>query len=329
MIGLLLTNLGTPTAPNTKAVRRYLAEFLSDPRVVELPAFLWWPILHGIVLRTRPKKSAHAYQKIWTDEGSPLLVIAKKQLQGLKELLSKKSKEPVHIELAMRYGSPSIKQALENLKQKDITQLIIFPLYPQYSAATTASTFDEVAKILKTWRYVPHLNFISDYHDNENYIDAIVNSIASFWKQHGRGEKLLFSFHGLPKNSIQKGDPYYSQCQKTADLIVRKLQLPETAWQTVFQSRFGFQEWLQPYCDKTLVELGKQGYKKIDIICPGFSADCLETLEEISIRNKEYFIAAGGEQLNYIPALNDSSQHLTALANIVKMFEPNKPVKLI
>jgi len=328
MIGLLLTNLGTPTAPTPKAVRHYLAEFLSDPRVVELPAFLWWPILHGIILRTRPKKSAHAYQKIWTNEGSPLLAIAKKQLQGLRELLSKKSGELIHVELAMRYGSPSIKQALENLKQKDITQLIIFPLYPQYSAATTASTFDEVAKALRTWRYIPRLSFISDYHDNENYIDALVNSIASFWRQRGRGEKLLFSFHGLPKNSIQKGDPYYSQCQKTASLIIKKLQLPEAAWQVVFQSRFGFQEWLQPYCDKTLVELAKQGYKKLDVVCPGFSADCLETLEEISIRNTEMFIAAGGEQLNYIPALNDSTQHLDALANIVRVASSSNGVLL-
>jgi ferrochelatase len=324
--GILITNLGTPAAPTTKAVRHYLAEFLSDPRVVELPSFLWWPILHGIVLRTRPKKSAHAYQKIWTAEGSPLLVFGKKQQQGLNQLLQKKLNKPIHVELAMRYGSPSIKQGLENLKQKAITQLIIFPLYPQYSSAATGSTFDAIVKILKTWRYVPELHFISDYHANTDYIDAMANSIETFWQQHGRGEKLLFSFHGLPKNSIAKGDPYYLQCQTTADLIVKKLQLPETAWQVVFQSRFGFQPWLQPYCDKTLIELAKQGYKKLDVVCPGFSADCLETLEEISIRNAEMFIKAGGEQLNYIPALNDSPQHLEVLVNIVMMAVIDKSV---
>lgn len=319
LTGILLINLGTPAAPTIKAVRKYLAEFLSDPRVVEIPRWLWWPILHGVVLNIRPKKSVKLYQKIWTNEGSPLLSISQKQTLALQKKFDQEF-SATKIMLAMRYGNPSIDEALKTLKQNNIQKLIVLPLYPQYSAATTASTFDKVISVLKKWRTVPEFIFINHYFDNPDYINAIADSIQQFWQQHGKGEKLLFSFHGLPQNSIAKGDPYYDQCQQTAKLIAEKLQLSEVAWQMVFQSRFGAQKWLQPYCDKTLEQLAKQGCKKIDVICPGFAADCLETLEEMAIRNKKIFLDAGGKQFHYIPALNDSSSHINTLTNTLKKY---------
>ena len=315
--GILLTNLGTPDAPTTEAVRRYLAEFLSDPRVIELPRILWLPILHGIILRIRPKRSAHAYQKIWTGQASPLLDISIKQCQALQKLLASRVKGPVPIELGMRYGNPSITGALEKLQQANVQRLLVLPLYPQYSGTTTASSYDAVAAVLKTWRWVPELRLLNHYHDHAGYIDALVDSIRTHWAEKGHSDKLLFSFHGLPQKYFLAGDPYYCQCQKTARLVAEQLQLTDGTWQVAFQSRFGFQKWLQPYTDKTLMAWGKQGIKSVAVICPGFPADCLETLEEIQMRYRDLFLDAGGERFSCIPALNDQPAHIDALMKLI------------
>ena len=316
-IGILLTNLGTPDAPTKHALRSYLSEFLSDPRVIELPRPVWWLILHGIILRVRPARSAKAYQKIWTENGSPLTVIAQKQVAAIQEKLDASSPGLYCIELGMRYGNPSIASALEKLKQANAQRIIVFPLYPQYSAATTASTFDAVTKILNTWRWLPELRMINHYHDNKGYIDALAESINEHWKANNRPEKLLFSFHGIPKAYFDAGDPYYCECHKTARLVSEKLGLNEQDWLLSFQSRFGPKEWLKPYTDITLKEWGKKGIKSVDVICPGFSADCLETLEEINIQNREFFLSSGGEKFSYIPALNNRASHTSALAEII------------
>lgn len=317
MIGILLTNLGTPVSPASTDIRRYLAEFLSDPRVVEIPALIWQPILHGLVLRTRPKKTAKLYQKIWRSEGSPLLIYSVNLAQKLQQQLQSNYDKDITVELGMRYGKPSIAQALEKLKQKNIDKLIILPLYPQYSATTTASTFDAVMRVLKTWRYLSEFHFIQQYYDNADYLSAIVTSIQ---KQNNNKNFLLFSFHGLPKRSIALGDPYHQQCLKTAELIAKKLALTKEQWTVAFQSRFGRAEWLQPYCDQTLRELPKRGIKNVSVVCPGFSVDCLETLEEIAMQNRDVFLQAGGENFNYIPALNDGDEQVKMLANLMSTY---------
>ncbi len=315
--GILLTNLGTPDAPTAKAVRRYLAEFLSDPRVIELAKPLWWIILHGIILRTRPRRSAEAYEKVWTEEGSPLLSIAKKQTSLISQSLTQQANRPVHVELAMRYGNPSISSALEKLREANIEQLLIFPLYPQYSATTTASTFDAIASVLKSWRCLPEIRMIKHYHDDPGYISALVESVRDHWAEHGKPDKLLFSFHGLPRPYFLAGDPYYCECQKTARLVAEQLGLDSSLWSVSFQSRLGLQEWLKPYTDTQLKEWGKNGIDNVHIICPGFSADCLETLEEIELQNRAFFLNAGGEKFSYIPALNDQPTHINVLCDIV------------
>jgi protoporphyrin/coproporphyrin ferrochelatase len=315
--GVLITNLGTPDEPTTASVRKYLAEFLSDPRVIEVPKFIWWFVLHCIILRTRPQRSAEAYEKVWTDNGSPLLDISIKQARKLQRGLEKRFPGTVKVELAMRYGNPSIKSGLEKLRHSNANRILIFPLYPQYSAATTASTFDAIADELKTWRWIPELRMINHYHDNPDYISALANSIKKHWETNSKPEKLLFSFHGLPKHYFLAGDPYHCECHKTARLLAEKLQLNEDEWQLTFQSRFGPREWLQPYTDITLKELGAKGIKHVQIVCPGFSADCLETLEEIDMQNREFFIEAGGEKFTYIPALNDNDEHIETLSNII------------
>ncbi|MGB6976850.1 MAG: ferrochelatase [Gammaproteobacteria bacterium] len=316
-IGILLTNLGTPDAPSPKAVRRFLAEFLSDSRVIEISRTFWLPFLHGLVLNTRPFISAAAYQKIWTPEGSPLLVISRKQQHALHQALDKRLNESVLVALGMRYGTPSIAEALDDLKNANVHRILILPLYPQYSSATTGSTFDAVVDVLKTWRWVPELRMIGQYAENEDYTSALAASIEVHWGQEEPGQKLLFSFHGLPERTIALGDPYYDLCHRTAQRVAEKLQIPPDYWQVVFQSRFGRTAWLQPYCEPTLIELAQQGYKYVDIICPGFAADCLETLEEINIRYRQRFLQAGGEKFHYIPALNDSPNHIHALTNLI------------
>ena len=315
--GILLTNLGTPDAPTTVAVRRYLAEFLSDPRVIELAKPLWWMILHGIILRTRPRRSAQAYRKIWAKEGSPLLTILKKQTGLVEDALQKQIGDSVKVELAMRYGSSSISSALEKLRQANVQRLLVLPLYPQYSATTTASTIDAVAKVLKTWRYIPELRTVNHYHDYPPYIDALVESIRDHWAEHGKPDKLLFSFHGIPKKYELAGDPYYCHCQTTVRLVIEQLGMDEDKWALSFHSRFGLLEWLKPYTDKILKEWGKADVGSIQIICPGFSADCLETLEEINIQNREFFLEAGGKGFSYISALNDQSVHISALTELI------------
>lgn len=316
-MGVLLTNLGTPEAPTPKALRRYLAEFLSDPRVIETPRPLWWPILHGIILNTRPRRVAHAYAKIWTDEGSPLLQIARRQERALQQALETRFRGPVQVATGMRYGNPSIAEGLRRLRDAGARRVLVFPLYPQYSGPTVGSTFDAVADALKRWRWVPELRMIGHYHDDPAYIQALADRIRRHWDEHGRGECLFFSFHGLPKSYFLAGDPYYCQCWKTARLTAEQLGLTDSQWRVTFQSRFGPQEWLQPYTDQTLRESAQSGLKSVDIVCPGFAADCLETLEEIAQLNRDVFLGAGGERYHYIPALNDDPAHIQMLADLV------------
>ena len=316
-LGILITNLGTPEACTTNAVRKYLAEFLWDPRVVEIPRPIWWLILHAIILRTRPSKSAEAYEKIWTDEGSPLLVISEQQRDALQIELEKKCAGPVKVELAMRYGTPSIASGLQRLKEQGARRVLLFPLYPQYSASTTASTFDAVAKEFMQQRWMPELRMINNYGADKGYINACAQQIQNYWQQHQRSQKLIFSFHGLPKRNLMQGDPYHCECHETARLIAENLNLQEEEWMLTFQSRFGKAEWLKPYTIQTMQELPGHGIKTVDVFCPGFSADCLETLEEISMQNGEVFVEAGGEKLSYIPALNAETTHIEALVNIV------------
>lgn len=314
--GILLVNLGTPDAPTTPAVRRYLKEFLSDPRVVEQPRWLWWLILNGVILNVRPAKSAHAYQKVWTDEGSPLLSVGRKQQTLLEAELRERFGDHVHAELAMRYGNPSIRSGLDALREKDCRRILVFPLYPQYSATTTGSTFDAIADELKTWRRIPELRMVDAYHKHPAYIAALASSIRGYWNQHGEADRLLMSFHGIPERYFKAGDPYPCHCRKTASLLREELALPEERAVLTFQSRFGREPWVTPYTDATLTGWGQQGLESVDVICPGFPADCLETLEEIAIQNRELFEAAGGGRLRYIPALNDADFHIDALAAI-------------
>ncbi len=315
--GILLVNLGTPDSPETGDVRRYLAQFLSDPRVVEMPRLLWKAVLHGIILRSRPRRSAEAYRKVWTETGSPLLSISRRQAAALQAELDTRAAGLFHIELAMRYGNPSVASGLERLRQADARRFIILPLYPQYSATTTASSFDAVTETLRRWRWLPELHLINHYHDNPAYIEALADSVRRFWSRQGEPERLLISFHGIPKEYADKGDPYPEQCRTTARLLAEKLGLDDSRWALSFQSRFGRQEWVQPYTDETLRRWGEEGVAAVQVICPGFAADCLETLEEIAVENRDCFLHAGGGEFHYIPALNDDSAHIKALADLV------------
>lgn len=315
--GVLLTNLGTPSAPTPAALRSYLGEFLWDPRVVSIPRPLWWLILHGVVLRVRPAKSAHAYEKVWMNEGAPLLVYSQRLAAALQSELVTRFRGPVKVALGMRYGSPSLAAALEELKRANCERLLILPLYPHYSSATTASTVDAVAAAMKRWMWVPEMRFITHYHDEEGYITAVARSIRDHWAAAGRPDLLLFSFHGMPKRTLLQGDPYHCQCQKTARLVAERLELAPQQWRVAFQSRFGREEWLKPYADETLRSLPSEGYKRVDVVCPGFAVDCLETLEEMAQMNRELFLQAGGSEYRYIPALNERADHVQALADLV------------
>ena len=314
--GILLTNLGTPDKPTAKSVKLYLREFLSDPRVIEIPKLLWQIILRGVILQIRPKRSAKIYSTIWTKEGSPLLVIAQKQVDLVRQELKKKYPNSV-IELAMRYGNPSIENALQKLQQQQVRRLLVFPLYPQYCAATTASTFDAVTNVLQKWRWIPELRFINQYFEEESYINALSKSIQDFWNKNGKPQKIIFSYHGIPKKYHTKGDPYHCFCLKTTRLVKEYLNLNDEEIMTTFQSRFGRAEWLQPYTSQTLIELPNKGIKDIHIISPGFSADCLETLEELEEENREYFIKSGGEEYKYIQCLNDHPLHISMMVKLI------------
>lgn len=316
--GILLTNLGTPDAPTRPALVRYLGEFLWDPRVVEQSRLVWWAALHGVILRIRPRKAARAYAKVWTDDGSPLLAISRRQAAALQTALHDHRQGNYKVELAMRYGNPSIRAGLEALKRANAQRVLVLPLYPQYSATTTASTVDAVSDVLKRWRVIPELRTINGYWQEPGYIDALAQSIRQHWDTHGQGERLLFSFHGLPQRYVDAGDPYQAQCLCTANLVATALQLRAGQWQVAFQSRFGPEQWLQPYTDETLRAWGEQGLRSVDVLSPGFSADCLETLEEIDQENRELFQNAGGGEYRYIEALNDRPYHIRFLAQLVR-----------
>lgn len=313
---VLLVNLGTPEAPTAPAVKRYLREFLSDPRVVEIPAFVWQPILRGIILNTRPPKSAAKYASIWTPEGSPLKVYTERQARLLRGYLGERGLD-AGVTVAMRYGEPSIPATLHRLAQEGVDRLLVLPLYPQYSGPTTASVFDAVMAVAQRMRNPPELRFVKHFHDDAGYIDALAARVLGHWEKHGRGERLVMSFHGVPRRTLTLGDPYHCECLKTARLLRERLGLTEERCLVTFQSRFGRAEWLQPYTEPSLKALARQGVREVDVLCPGFVSDCLETLEEIAIEGKRAFLTAGGKEYRYIPCLNDSPhwmQALTALA---------------
>jgi ferrochelatase len=314
--GVLVTNLGTPEAPSKAALRPYLKQFLSDPRVVEVPRLLWWLILNGIILNVRPARSAEAYRTVWTDDGSPLLFHTRDQAKGIEERLRERFGGRVVVDFAMRYGEPSIAAGIQRLIDKGARQLLVLPLYPQYSGPTGGSTFDAVAEDFRKRRWLPDFQFVASYHDQPGYIAAVADSIRSHWAEHGRTEKLLFSYHGEPRRYLDEGDPYHCQCLKTTRLVAAELGLGDDDYLTSFQSRFGREEWLKPYTDETLRQLARDGVRSVQVVCPGFSADCLETIEEIGEENREYFLEAGGERYEYVPCLNATAAHLDFLADL-------------
>jgi ferrochelatase len=315
--GVLLVNLGSPEAPTRAATRRYLAEFLSDPRVVEIPRWVWMPVLHGIILNTRPSKSAAKYASIWLPEGSPLVVHTARVGGMLAENLQRQG-VPVIVRHAMRYGQPAVSTALDALRQEGCTRVLVLPMYPQYAAATTASVWDAVARWVGQSRQVPEFRFVNRYGDEPSLIHALAHSVRRHWAAHERAPTLVMSFHGLPERSLHLGDPYHCECHKTARLLAAALELPDSAWRITFQSRFGKAQWLRPYTEPTLKELAASGTTEVDVICPGFAVDCLETLEEIAQEAQEAFLAAGGRRFSYIPCLNDDALGVQALSVVVR-----------
>lgn len=315
---VVLVNLGTPDAPTSSALRRYLKQFLSDPRVVEIPRPIWWLILHGIILPFRSGQSAKKYASIWTRDGSPLRVHTFKQAMLLRGVLGERGHHDVVVVPAMRYGQPSLPSVLDKLKVEGCERILILPAYPQYSASTTASIFDEVFRHYAQIRNVPELRLVRNYHDNDAYLDALKNSVLQHWAANGHGEKLVISFHGIPKRSLLMGDPYHCECHKTARLLANLLRLRPDQYIVTFQSRFGKAEWLQPYTAPTLEKLAGEGVKRVDVICPGFIGDCLETLEEIAMEAKHSFLAAGGKEFHYIPCLNETPAWIKAMAEIAE-----------
>lgn len=316
---ILMIQLGTPDAPEPAAVRRYLKQFLSDPRVVEIPRLVWWLILNGIILNTRPKKSAQKYQAIWRKEGSPLMINSKAQAKLLQGYLGERGHDVV-VALAMRYGKPGIPAVMQQLREANVTRLLILPMYPQYAGSTTATGLDEVFRELSSWRNMPELRVIRSFHKDPGYIAALAASVRKHWASHeaagGRGDALLMSFHGVPERTLHLGDPYHCECHVTARLLAEKLGLAADQYRVTFQSRFGKAKWLEPFTDATLKALPGQGKTSLDVLCPGFVADCLETLEEIAIEGKATFTGAGGKDYRYIPCLNDSPDFMKAMAEL-------------
>ncbi|KKW66999.1 ferrochelatase [Lampropedia cohaerens] len=317
-IGVLLCNLGTPDSPEPAAVRRYLAEFLGDRRVVELPRLLWKPILHGIVLVRRPKESAQKYRKVWIEgEGSPLLVYTQRQATMLRGWLGEAGVSDVDVQVGMRYGQPGITTALEQWQRQGIAHMLVVPLYPQYSGTTTASVVDAVNAWCGRQRNIPALRIVRDYATDAGYLRALEHSVTRHWQKHGRPDHLVLSFHGIPQRNVALGDPYAQQCLQTAGLLAQRLNLAPTQYSVTFQSRFGPAKWLQPYTQPTVEALARNGIKTIDVLCPGFASDCLETLEEINMEVRHAFLANGGREFRYIPCLNDDPVWIDALRNIV------------
>ena len=317
LTGVLLVQLGTPEEPEPGPVRRYLRQFLSDPRVVEIPRLAWWPILHGIVLRTRPRRSAAKYRTVWTPHGSPLQVHTRRQAVLLRGSLGERGLD-VAVVHAMRYGNPAIAAVLRELRERNLTRLLVLPLYPQYAGSTTASAFDAITGELSRWRNLPELRMVRGFHREPAYIAALAAQVRRQWEAHGRADKLVMSFHGVPRRSLLQGDPYHCECLATARLLADELALGADQWVATFQSRFGRARWLEPYTLPTLLELARSGTRSVDVICPGFVADCLETLEEIDVEARAGFLSAGGTRFNYISCLNESAQWIAALADVAE-----------
>lgn len=322
---LLLINLGTPRAPTPAAVRRYLDEFLLDSRVVEIPRLVWWPLLKGVVLPTRSAASAARYAAVWTEEGSPLLAHSERQHRAL---LAELQRRKLHLDvyLAMRYGEPSVDAALERMRHEQVNRLLVLPMYPQYSATTTGSAFDAVIRVLQRTRNVPELRWIRGFHDDPGYIEALRRSIRTYWDAHGRPDKLVMSFHGLPRRNLQLGDPYYNECAKTSQLLAEALGIDPKEYVLSFQSRFGRARWLEPYTIDTLRALARSGTGRVDVVCPGFVADCLETLEEIALEARREFLTSGGREFHYIGCLNDAQRFIVALAELAERHVQGWPV---
>ncbi len=318
-VGVLLVNLGTPEHPTPSAVRKFLSEFLSDRRVVDIPRLIWMVILHGIVLRVRPAKVAKLYQSIWFKDGSPLLHYSRLQQKSLSEVLAE---QDIPVELAMTYGQPSMSVAGKSLAAQGVEHIIVLPLYPQNSKTSTGAAFDSLARGLSNCPHVPGITWISDYYNHPGFIDALASSISDYWEEFGRGDKLLMSFHGVPARLEGLGDPYARQCRTTAALVAEKLSLKDGEWIAAFQSRFGREEWVKPYTDKTLETWGEKEFGRVDVVAPSFSVDCLETLEEIQIQNKEAYIGAGGREYHYIPALNASEKHIQFMKTLIMQYKP-------
>lgn len=315
-LGVLLINLGTPDAPEAGAIRRYLRQFLSDQRVVDVPPLIWQPLLHAVILPFRPRRLAHAYGSIWTAAGSPLLTTTRSIGSAVEQRLRAALGANVHVAVGMRYGNPSLASAIDQLLALNARRIVVLPLYPQYASSSTASAFDGVWAHLRTLRWVPEIRSIGSYHDDPNHIQALAASVREWWTRNGRGDHLLMSFHGIPQRHVEAGDPYFCHCHKTARLLAEALELAPESWSIAFQSRLGRIPWIRPYTDEMLPQLAARGVKKLDTICPGFAADCLETLEEVALRYRDAFAAAGGE-LRYIPALNDSPAQADALAALI------------
>ena len=321
--GVLLVNLGTPDAPTASAVRRYLAEFLWDKRVVDVPRPIWWLILHGIILRFRPGRVAKGYASIWTEDGSPLMAISKRQQQALKTALAEIHGTDIPVSLAMTYGNPTMEQAGKSLRDAGVSKMLILPLFPQFSSSTTAAVHDRLAKGLAPCPHLPEMRWVNEYHQHESYISALAASVQEYWAEHGQGDKLMMSFHGIPQRYEDRGDPYPSQCRATAAAVAHKLGLAEDQWLCSFQSRFGREEWVKPYTDFTLTDWGKEGVNRVDVISPAFSADCLETLEELEVENRDTFTSAGGQEYHYIPCLNDRVDHIAMMCDLVQQHTTN------
>jgi protoporphyrin/coproporphyrin ferrochelatase len=316
-LGVLLVNSGTPDSPSTRDVRRFLGRLLGDPRVVELPRALWLPLLHGIILRTRPFRSARKYRRIWTAEGSPLMRHTQQLRQALAAELAQRVIAPTVVEVGMLYANPSIPAALARLQEAGCRRILVLPMFPQYSGASTAPVFDQVSAELRRWRWVPEVRFVNDYHDHPGYIAALRDSVREHWDAHGRTQHLLMSFHGIPDKYFRSGDPYFCKCQRTARLLADELNLGAGDWSLAFQSKYGPGTWLKPYCDEVIEAMPARGVRTVTVVCPGFSVDCLETVEEIDIENRERFLAAGGERFEYVAALNARRDHSRAIADLI------------